>query len=270
VPSFTLQRSPRPPARAREHINKASFALHGYSQASLPGRHLKPAAGRILPAYSRSASERRHTARVPFLPTRFGAQVAELLTHFEEGGPMNERGNLAPCTRQRQGSIAYRAVAIGSIASLAVHGVLAIFGRSAGRSAFAPVNATSHIVYGPAAGAVDEADLPHTGVGAAINHGASIFWAVPLAWWLATRRETSTADIVLGAAATGIAAGVVDYGVVPRRLSPGWHLALPARSVAGTFGALAVGLALGALLTRGPSTIPPRRTRGNVFGQKRP
>ena len=190
--------------------------------------------------------------------------------HSKEVGPMNERGNLVPRTRRTRGPIAFRAVAIGSIASLAVHGALAIFGRSAGRSAFAPINATSHIVYGPAAGAVDEADLPHTGVGAAINHGASIFWAVPLAWWLATRRETSTADIVRGAAATGIIAGVIDYGVVPRRLSPGWHLALPARSVAGTFGALAAGLALGALLTRGPGRVPSRRTRGNVFGRKRP
>ncbi len=67
---------------------------------------------------------------------------------------MNERGNLVPRTGRTRGQIAFRAMAIGSIASLAVHGALAISGRRAGRSALAPINATRHIVHGAAAGVV--------------------------------------------------------------------------------------------------------------------
>ena len=155
-------------------------------------------------------------------------------------------GNAGP---ERRAALV-RAAAIGTVASVAVHGALAYFGRRAGRSAIAPINATSHIVHGPDAGALDRIDVPHTVVGATINHGASIFWALPLAWWLTKDRHLSAADICMGAAATGAIAGAVDYGLVPRRLSPGWHHALPAKSVAGSFGALAAGLAAGALLLR--------------------
>jgi hypothetical protein len=58
--------------------------------------------------------------------------------------------------------------------------------------------------------------------------------------------------VVLGAAGTAAIAGAVDYGLVPRRLSPGWEHALPPRGVAAGFAALGLGLALGALVTRGP------------------
>ena len=151
---------------------------------------------------------------------------------------------------RRTAPVMARAAAIGTVASLAVHGALAILGRAAGRSAVAPINATSHIVHGPRAGSVDRVDLSHTATGVAINHGASIFWALPLAWWLTRDRSRYASEIVRAAAVTGAVAGCVDYGLLPRRLSPGWHHALPARSVAGAFGAMAAGLALGAVLTR--------------------
>ena len=165
---------------------------------------------------------------------------------------MTERYGLSARAEEarRTAPVMAQAAAIGTVASLAVHGALAILGRAAGRSAMAPINATSHIVHGPRAGSVDRVDLPHTATGVAINHGASIFWALPLAWWLTKDRTRSTGEIVRAAAATGAVAGFVDYGLLPRRLSPGWHHALPARSVAGAFGAMAAGLALGAVLTR--------------------
>ena len=37
---------------------------------------------------------------------------------------------------------------------------------------------------------------------------------------------------------------VVDYHVVPRRLTPGFELRVPRRALAAVYGALAVGLAL--------------------------
>ena len=53
---------------------------------------------------------------------------------------------------------------------------------------------------------------------------------------------TTAADAV---AATAVAA-VVDLAIVPRRLTPGFERRLSARSLALVYGALAVGLLLGA------------------------
>jgi len=38
-------------------------------------------------------------------------------------------------------------------------------------------------------------------------------------------------------------AAIVDYGLLPKNLTPGWEEPLPVRSVAGGFGGLALGLA---------------------------
>jgi hypothetical protein len=48
---------------------------------------------------------------------------------------------------------------------------------------------------------------------------------------------------------SGIAA-TVDYGVAPKRITPGWELALSDRSMVAAFAALAVGLAAGAMASR--------------------
>jgi len=45
-------------------------------------------------------------------------------------------------------------------------------------------------------------------------------------------------------------AAVVDYGIVPKRLTPGWELSLSRKSMAGAFASLAIGLAAGALVSR--------------------
>ena len=52
------------------------------------------------------------------------------------------------------------------------------------------------------------------------------------------------------AAAVAMVAATVDYGLVPKRLTPGWEEVLPGRSVVGGFAAMAVGLALGGMRTR--------------------
>jgi hypothetical protein len=45
-------------------------------------------------------------------------------------------------------------------------------------------------------------------------------------------------------------AAAIDYGVTPKQLTPGWELVLSKRSMAATYGAMALGLAAGALLAR--------------------
>ncbi|MFN4098979.1 MAG: hypothetical protein ACK4GT_04305 [Pararhodobacter sp.] len=147
-------------------------------------------------------------------------------------------------------AIALRAALIGSVAALSVVTTLGILGRREGRSVLSPINATSHILHGDRAGEVDHADAAHTIPGALINHASAIFWALPYTWWLSRRNDRSVGEIALGAAATGAVAGLVDYGIVPRRLTPGWEHAVSPRTVAAGFGALALGLALGALMSR--------------------
>jgi hypothetical protein len=137
----------------------------------------------------------------------------------------------------------------GTGGALAALGALALLARAEGRGALQPVNATSHVLYGPEAGARREADLPHTAIGAATNWGAAIFWALPFTWWLMRRRRSAGA-VAGGAAATAGLAAVVDYGLMPRRLTPGWEHAVSRGSVGATFAALALGLSAGALAAR--------------------
>ena len=84
-----------------------------------------------------------------------------------------------------------------------------------------------------------------------MTHIASaLFWAVPYGLWLQRKSERSTEEIVVGGAATAALAATVDYLAMPRRLTPGWELALSRRSIGLTFVGLALGLAGGALLAR--------------------
>ena len=58
------------------------------------------------------------------------------------------------------------------------------------------------------------------------------------------------AAIARDAAAVSAIAAVVDYGLMPKRLTPGWEEPLPIRSVAGGFAGLALGLAIGGFVTQ--------------------
>jgi hypothetical protein len=137
----------------------------------------------------------------------------------------------------------------GAGGALAVLAALPLLALAEGRAPLQPVNATSHVLYGPRAGARHEADVAHTGVGSVVNAGASLFWALPFSWWLLRRRRTPAA-IAAGAAGTAALAAAVDYGLMPRRLTPGWEHAVSRGAVGATFAALALGLSAGALAAR--------------------
>jgi hypothetical protein len=74
---------------------------------------------------------------------------------------------------------------------------------------------------------------------------------VPYALWLHRKPGRSSAEIVGGAAVTTAVAATVDYLVMPRRLTPGWELAIGRSGTAATFVGLGLGLAAGALAARG-------------------
>ena len=149
--------------------------------------------------------------------------------------------------RGQQGSFE-RALVAGSFAGLATTATLAFLGARQGGSAAAPINATSHVLWGDEAGAADGVDVKHTLPGLLINGGAGVFWALvrELISARLPQRDPATA-VATGAAVAGLAY-VVDYHLIPRRLTPGWELRLPRRSVALGFVALGAALAIAGLI----------------------
>jgi hypothetical protein len=141
-----------------------------------------------------------------------------------------------------------RVMTAGSLAGAAATAAIAYCGARETGSAVAPINATSHVLWGDEAGEHAAVDVKHTLPGFLINMGAGVFWALvhELLWSRLPRRDR-TAALASGAAVAG-AAYVVDYHMIPRRLSPGWELRVSPRAVALGFVALGAGLGLAALL----------------------
>jgi hypothetical protein len=75
-----------------------------------------------------------------------------------------------------------------------------------------------------------------------------MFWGTIFEGLRAARRRRTPATTLCDAGLVAGVAAVVDYGLVPRRISPGWELALSPRGVAAGFAGMALGLAAGGLL----------------------
>jgi len=146
--------------------------------------------------------------------------------------------------------IGLSALVTGTVASIVSTAALALLARAEGKSAFQPTNATSHWLHGDSAASHPEPDAAHTLVGYATHHASTLFWAMPFEVWLAARPPRTTAELLRDACTMSAIAAAIDYGVTPKRLTPGWELVLSKRSMAATYGAMALGLAAGALLAR--------------------
>jgi hypothetical protein len=133
--------------------------------------------------------------------------------------------------------------------SLAVAVMAAIRGRVERRDTWRPLNAISHIVWGPAAGNESGFSLQYTTVGLLLNGVACGFWA-----WFQERgrgwipNPGSIPMLLLSASGVSALAYVTDYHLVPRRFTPGFELSLSRRSFPWLYGALAVGLLIPGLL----------------------
>ena len=149
------------------------------------------------------------------------------------------------------GETLQRVLVAGSIVCVATLAAAALRGRVDSGSAIAPINATSHIVFGSEAGNVDVPSLKHTMLGVVINAGASVFWATVyqrLFDRVGQRGGVSTS--VAGGAAVAALAYLVDYQLIPKRLTPGWEYRVSGRSLAMIFGAMAVSLPVRRVLER--------------------
>jgi hypothetical protein len=143
-----------------------------------------------------------------------------------------------------------QALVSGTLASVLSTGTLAWLGQRRLGKPFAPTNATSHWLWGDeeSFNAV-EPSLRHTAVGYATHHASAFMWALFYHRWLAAERDRKPATILRDAALVSAVAACVDYGLVPKRLTPGFEAHLSRGSMVGVFAAIAAGLAVGALLT---------------------
>lgn len=146
-----------------------------------------------------------------------------------------------------------RALTDGSLAGVLTTAAVALLGRRETGSAAAPINATSHVLYGDEAGTADAVDVKHTLPGLLINTGAGVFWAFLRELVLDRTRRAGRPGRAKSTAASAATAGLayaVDYHLIPRRLTPGWELRLSRKSVALGFVALGLGLAVAELVRK--------------------
>lgn len=133
-----------------------------------------------------------------------------------------------------------RTLILGAAVTAATTVVLAASAGARGRSVAQPLNATAHWLYGPSSGAVRSADVRHTLAGMVTHYGASVFWALVFEFLRGRSFERTS---LMPAAWTSLIAAIVDYGIVPKRLTPGWELVLPKRPIALVYAVMAATLA---------------------------
>jgi hypothetical protein len=143
-----------------------------------------------------------------------------------------------------------RAILSGTTASLTAGVALAVAARAEGKGAAQPINATSHWREGQDAGEVRAVDGRHTAVGYGTHLAATIFWAL-LFEWLARPRPGRKPRLLRSAAITTAVAVVADYGLTPRRFTPGWELVLSVRGMAAAYGGMGLGFVLARAATGG-------------------
>ncbi|WP_240992932.1 hypothetical protein [Cupriavidus taiwanensis] len=144
-----------------------------------------------------------------------------------------------------------RAAVSGSCASLLSTGMLACGGSVDCGSAFAPVNAVSHWIWGDRAIHTNRPSVRHTVLGYVIHHAMSVFWAAFYEGAMAVGGAHCAArpSVIGGLAVAGIAC-FVDLKCTPHRLTPGFERRLSPGMLALVYVAFGLALPLGAMLLR--------------------
>ncbi|MCC8395460.1 hypothetical protein LJ656_23005 [Paraburkholderia sp. MMS20-SJTR3] len=147
-----------------------------------------------------------------------------------------------------------RAVGSGLLAGCLSAASAAAAAADADGTPCAPINAVTHCLWPRRALRERGFSLRHTVTGFAIHQSAAIFWALlyealvaRLAGGCAQRRPAAAAG---AAAATAATAYLIDYKVVPARLTPGFEAHLSRRALGTVYVALGCGLLAAALLRR--------------------
>lgn len=122
--------------------------------------------------------------------------------------------------------------------------------QSFARSPFVALNATAHWLVGPDAISQNGFSVGVTGVGLLTHFLACLFWGAVFAALLSVMHVKEIFLMWLYGLLLSMIALIIDYGVLPEQLSPGWHLVLPVKAVLAAFIALGAGLAIGGALSR--------------------
>jgi hypothetical protein len=139
----------------------------------------------------------------------------------------------------------------GLVAGAAVIAAVMIAGRRDSGSAIAPINASSHVIWGDQAADVEDVTLRHTLPGVLINAGAAMWWALIFQKLFGSAVDRGgLGRALLGGTATAGLAWLVDYKLMPRRLTPGWEKRISDKSLYGSLRTMGAGLGLGAMAAR--------------------
>lgn len=140
-----------------------------------------------------------------------------------------------------------RTLVSGSTASLLSSLAVAAHSRARSGRAASGVNATSHWIWGECATRRHRVDVRHTVLGYAIHHASSLWWA---GLFELKARSYGSRGVVALSGATAVVAYVVDYHVVPKRLTPGFEHHLSPAGMVSAYAAFGAGLAVAHLLLR--------------------
>ncbi len=146
-----------------------------------------------------------------------------------------------------------RTLVSGALSGLTTAATAALAGRRETASYAAPLNATSHMLWGDIAAMQDRPSLKYTLTGILLNYGAATFWAAIYEKLFAPRAEDRRSSLmrpVLGAAVVTAGAYVTDYYLVPERFTPGYEKRLSGKALAAIYGMLALGMAARTLAQR--------------------
>ena len=130
---------------------------------------------------------------------------------------------------QFDSSVIKRSLVSGTVSGITTSLAAALAGKRENASYAAPLNATSHILFGDEAARHNRASLKYTGTGFLLNHAATIMWAAvyekwvepAVARWFARRPNLAPLAPAVSAVAVSAGAYVTDYYLVPKRFTPG-------------------------------------------------
>ncbi|MBL8878604.1 MAG: hypothetical protein JNG88_05740 [Phycisphaerales bacterium] len=147
--------------------------------------------------------------------------------------------------------VIWRGAVIGAVAAIFVTIVLIVCGAIELNSPLAPVNCVSHILWGDVAFDRTEFSLKYTVAGLILNAAAIVMWGVLFEGFLyLTSMRLARAGANAAAVIITVAAFVVDYYIVPARLTPGFEARLSATALFVVYVSLALGLMIGDRIVR--------------------
>ena len=151
-----------------------------------------------------------------------------------------------------------RTAVTGAVTSACALAALLVVSRYETGHAFAALNGSGQLVNGDEALRARDASLRHTLPALLIQHASAHWWAAAQEHPVLVRHVPGPA---LRACALTLLAAFLDYGLLPKRLSPGYEGQLSLRGIALVFAAVGAGLALGSRIQQLPARIPHRTVR---------